>query len=312
MNSTIKLSLIIPVFNEEQNIIKLFNKVIEVINKLTKDYEVIFINDGSTDKSLEIIKDLSVKGDKVRFIDFSRNFGHQLAVMAGLEHCKGKKVVIIDADLQDPPDLIVEMYKKMDEGYDVVYAKRKKRKGENFFKKVTAKIFYRLLSNITSFDIPIDTGDFRIINRRIIEVLKQMPEQHKYLRGQIAWMGFNQTYVEYERKERHAGKTGYSFKKMSRFALDGITSFSDFPLKLATFMGFIVAGIAFLLILYALYSRFIIKDFVPGWASLMLSVLFIGGVQLISIGIIGEYISRIAANGRKRPLYLIKETNINE
>jgi glycosyltransferase involved in cell wall biosynthesis len=246
---------------------------------------------------------------EVRYVDLSRNFGHQIAVTAGLDLCIGDLVVIIDADLQDPPEVIAEMVAKAQSGYDVVYARRIKRKGESFLKKATAKLFYRLLSSITSVDIPIDTGDFRIISRRVVEALKLMPEREKFLRGQIAWIGFDQTFVEYERDERVAGSTGYTWRKMLRFALDGITSFSNFPLKMATFSGFVMSCISFLLMLYALYSRFILKVYEPGWTSLMLSILFIGGIQLLSIGIIGEYVGRISNNVKQRPMYLVKETS---
>ncbi len=304
------LTVIIPIFNEEQNIPTLFNRLKDVVSNLGITHEFIFINDGSRDQSLKLIKELAVKDSNVRYINFSRNFGHQIAVTAGIDASKGETIAIIDADLQDPPELIGEMYNKMKEGYEVVYARRKSRAGESFMKKYTAKMFYRLLAKITSVKIPVDTGDFRIIHRKIVDVLKEMPEQQKYLRGQIAWIGFNQTYIEYDRSERLGGETGYTYKKMMRLALDGITSFSNFPLKFATMAGFVVSGITFLLSLYALYARFVSKDFVPGWTSLILAVLFIGGVQLISIGIIGEYISRLSANVRKRPLYIVSDTNI--
>jgi len=291
----------------------LHQRLTEVIGKITGDYELLFVNDGSRDNTLGLVKDISRQDPHIRYINFSRNFGHQIAVTAGLDHCSGDTIAIIDADLQDPPELIGEMYSKMKgEGYDVVYAKRKARKGETFMKKLTAKVFYRLLQRITSVNIPVDTGDFRIVSRNIVEVLKQMPEQQKYLRGQISWAGYRQTFIEYERQERHAGETGYPYSKMIRFALDGITSFSNFPLKFATVSGIVVSCISFVLILYALFSRFIIKEYVPGWASLMIVVLFMGGIQLLSIGIIGEYISRISANVRNRPLYIIQETNIRK
>jgi dolichol-phosphate mannosyltransferase len=259
---------------------------------------------------MQLIRDLSKNDDAVRFINFSRNFGHQIAVTAGLDASKGEQVVIIDADLQDPPELIAQMRAKMKEGYEVVYARRNKRKGESFLKRWTAKMFYRLLAKITSIEIPLDTGDFRIMDRKIVDVLKQMPEQQKFLRGQISWAGFRQTYITYDRDQRNAGATGYTYKKMMRFALDGITSFSNWPLKVATISGFVVSGITFLIALYALYSRFVTKDYVPGWTSLILAVLFIGGVQLITIGIIGEYISRLSANVRNRPLYVVNDTNV--
>lgn len=304
-----ELSVIIPIYNEQDNIYPLFERLHKVIGQLQCKTEYMFINDGSRDQSLSLIKKLAGENPAVRYIDLARNFGHQVAVTAGLDHCKGEVVVIIDADLQDPPELILDLYKKWKEGFEVVYAKRKSRDGESAFKKGTARLFYRLLKKITSINIPVDTGDFRLIDKKIVEVLRQMPEQQKFLRGQISWIGFNQTYVEYDRDARHAGKTGYTFKKMARLALDGITSFSNWPLKFATIAGFIVSAIAFVMILYALYSRFISRDYVPGWTSLMLAVLFIGGVQLICIGIIGEYISRMSANIRNRPLYIVREKN---
>ncbi len=305
------LSIIIPIYNEEGNIRALFERLKKVVSTLNIDAEYIFINDGSRDKSITLIREMCREDAGIRYIDFSRNFGHQIAVTAGIDYAKGKALVIIDADLQDPPELIVDLYNKWKDGYEVVYAKRKAREGENFLKKFTAKLFYRILKKITSVSIPLDAGDFRIIDRKVVDVLKQMPEQQKFLRGQIPWIGFRQTYVEYDRDARYAGTTGYTYKKMIRFALDGITSLSNLPLKFATFAGFAVSGIAFLLILYALYSRFISKVYVAGWTSLMLAVLFLGGVQLICLGIIGEYMSRLSANVRKRPLYIVNDSNIH-
>ncbi|GAL87219.1 b-glycosyltransferase, glycosyltransferase family 2 protein [Sporocytophaga myxococcoides] len=306
-----EISVIIPIYNEEKNILLLYKRVSDVLQNLNVEYELVFVNDGSKDKSINIICSLAKSDLSVKYIDFSRNFGHQIAVTAGLDKCTGNFIVIIDADLQDPPELIIDLYAKAKQGFEVVYAKRKTRKGENVLKKLTAYVFYRLLAKITSCEIPVDTGDFRIMSRKVLDVLKNMPEQQKYLRGQIAWIGFNQTFVEYDRNERHSGKTGYTYRKMLKFAFDGITSFSNFPLKVASIAGFIVSGIAFIIMLYTLYSRFVSKDFVPGWTSLMLSVMFIGGIQLICMGIIGEYISRIANNVRNRPLYIINETNLN-
>jgi polyisoprenyl-phosphate glycosyltransferase len=304
------LSVVIPIYNEQSNIVHLYERLTGVVKALGVSYEFIFVNDGSKDGSMEAMRRLSEKDNNVKYIDLSRNFGHQIAVSAGLDFSSGKSVVIIDADLQDPPELIADLYKKMREGYQVVYAKRKSRKGESFLKKGTAKLFYRLLGSITSISIPVDTGDFRIVDRKIIDVLKRMPEQQKFLRGQIAWAGFKQTFLEYDRDERLSGQTGYTYKKMIRFALDGITSFSNFPLKFASIVGFFVSAFAFLLILYSLYGQFYLKNNVPGWASLMVSVLFIGGIQLLCIGIIGEYIGRISSNIRNRPLYIVGETNI--
>lgn len=308
------LSVVIPVFNEEANIQVLFERLAKTLQPLElKGAELLFVDDGSDDSTLEKIKQLpSSEMLAVRFIELSRNFGHQVAVTAGLDNSSGDRVVIIDADLQDPPELIPGMLNKMNEGYDVVYARRKNRKGESWLKRSTAKWFYRLLSNITSIDIPLDTGDFRVITKRVVEVLKQMPEREKFLRGQIAWVGFRQTYVEYDRDQRNAGDTGYTWKRMFGLALDGITAFSNFPLKVATISGFIMSFVSFLLMLYALYSRFVLKVYEPGWTSLMLSVLFIGGIQLVAIGIIGEYIGRIGNNVKQRPLYVIKDKSDTE
>lgn len=308
----IDLVVVIPVFNEENNINLLYERLVGVMKSLGNTYRFIFINDGSRDNTLLKLKKLSAKDDHVKYIDLSRNFGHQVAVTAGLHFAHGKRVVIIDADLQDPPELIVEMEKKMNEGWNVVYARRRQRKGESFFKLITARVFYRLLKGITSVDIPVDTGDFRMMDWKVVEVLNKMPEQHKFIRGMVSWVGFKQTYVEYDRDQRHSGTTGYPFKKMLRFAIDGITGFSNVPLKIATWFGFGLSFISFLLIIYTLYAKFVLHDTERGWASLMVSILFIGGIQLICLGLIGEYIVRMDANLRQRPLYIINDTNVNE
>ena len=304
------LSIIIPIYNEADNIQTLYDRLSSVLNQLSRSYELIFINDGSRDQSLPLIKALTERDACVRYIDFSRNFGHQIAVTAGLDLSRGEAVVIIDADLQDPPELIPQLYQKLREGYEVVYARRRSRQGESAAKKFTAKLFYRLLASITHISIPVDTGDFRIVSRKVVNALKQMPEQNKFIRGQISWIGYRQTYLEYDRAERAGGATGYTYSKMIRLALDGITGFSDAPLKFATISGFVVSGIAFVVVLYTLYERFVVHDYEPGWASLMVSILFLGGVQLITVGIIGEYLSRLSANVRQRPLYIISDTNI--
>lgn len=307
-----EISVIIPIFNEEGNIRLLHERLCGVLEKLTGSFELIFVNDGSKDSSMALIKLLASSDRRVKYINFSRNFGHQIAVSAGLDAACGRSVVIIDADLQDPPELIGEMYQKLKEGYEVVYAKRRQREGEGILKKITAKMFYRVLKNITSVEIPLDTGDFRIMDRKVVDVLNGMPEKNKFIRGQISWIGFNQTFVEYDRSGRNTGKTGYTYRKMLRLAMDGITSFSNFPLKVASILGFVVSGISFIIMLYTLYIRFINGDYVQGWTSIMISVLFLGGVQLICIGIIGEYLSRISDNVRDRPLYVVAETNISE
>jgi len=310
--NNIELSIVLPVYNEENNIDLLFTRIISSVEQLKCNYEIIFVNDGSVDNSLEIIINLSKNNPNVKYIDFSRNFGHQIAIYAGMEKSKGNYVVIMDSDLQDPPEEIINLYNTVKQGFDVVHAKRKIRKGETIFKKLTAKIYYRLLRKITKCNIPVDVGDFRIISKKVINILKQMPEQEKYLRGQIAWVGFKQTFVEYDRDQRAEGKTKFSIAKMTKFAIDGITSFSNFPLRFATYLGFFVSIISFVLILWALYQRFIAKEYVQGWTSIILSVLFMGGIMLITIGIIGEYISRMGSNIRKRPLYIINETNLDD
>ncbi len=305
-----EISVVIPVYNEENGLDELYKRLSVSLSTFTKSYELLFIDDGSRDGTFARLRQLVESDHRVRYIKLSRNFGHQVAVSAGLDHCTGKAVVIIDGDLQDPPELIPELYQKYKEGYKVVYARRIIRKGETFFKKFTAKLFYRVLARITVIDIPLDTGDFRLIDRDVVEQLKKMPEKDKFIRGQIAWIGFRQTYVDFERDARKYGKTGYSLRKMIRLAVDGITAFSDFPLKLATTLGFIVSIIAVIIIIYALYSYFILERTITGWSSLIVSTMFIGGIQLITIGIIGEYISRINHNVRNRPLYVVEETNI--
>ncbi len=312
IKTNIELSIVLPVYNEENNIDLLYTRIISSVEQLKCNYEIIFVNDGSIDKSLEKIVNLSKNNQHVKYIDFSRNFGHQIAIYAGMENSKGNYVVIMDSDLQDPPEEIINLYNKVKQGFDVVHARRKQRKGETIFKKLTAKIYYRLLRKITKYNIPVDVGDFRIISKKVINILKKMSEQEKYLRGQIAWVGFKQTFIEYDRDQRAEGKTKYSTSKMTKLALDGITSFSDFPLRFATYLGFFVSIISFVLMLWVLYKRLIVKEYVQGWTSIILSVLFMGGITLITIGIIGEYISRMGNNVRKRPLYIINETNLDD
>jgi polyisoprenyl-phosphate glycosyltransferase len=306
------ISVIIPVYNEEKGLPELYARLRSSVEKVSKDAEFIFVNDASTDGSLGLIRHMAETDKRVRYISFSRNFGHQLAVTAGLEHSKGKVAVIIDGDLQDPPELIPALYEEYRKGFKVVYARRKSRAGESWFKKTTARMFYRLLKRLTHVQIPIDTGDFRLIDRQIVEQLRLMPEPNKFLRGQIAWMGFRQTFVEFDRDARKYGKTGYPLKKMLRFALDGITAFSDVPLKFATAAGFFVSAIALLVILYALFSHFVLNHTITGWTSLIVSSMFIGGIQLFAIGIIGEYIGRINNSVRNRPLYIIEENNVDQ
>lgn len=309
MNEEMKISVVIPIFNEEGNIEEMYRRTSLAIQTISNEYEIIFVNDFSKDNSLPLIKKITLEDKHVQYISFSRNFGHQVAVCAGLDYAKGKAIVVIDGDLQDPPELIPQMYEKYKGGYKVVYAKRSARKGVSIFKNAAYKLFYRILNKLTTIKIPLDTGDFRLIDRVIIEHLKNMPERNKFIRGQIAWIGYKQTCVEYVRDPRLNGKTGYSFSKLMKLALDGITGFSDKPLKIASNMGLIVSLISFVFIVYALISYFVFKTPLHGWTSLMIGISFIGGVQLITLGIIGEYISRINNDVRKRPLYIIEESN---
>jgi dolichol-phosphate mannosyltransferase len=309
----IELSIVVPVYNEELIIEELQRRMVAAAEAITDNYEIIFVNDGSKDGTLLKLKAACDLNPKLHYISFSRNFGHQIAISAGMDYSKGNAIVTIDGDLQDPPELIPEMYGEYQKGYKVIYAKRSKRKGESFFKLVTAKMFYRLMARLVSFDIPLDVGDFRLISRDVLVYLKQMKEYDKYIRGQIAWLGFRSTYVMFERDERRYGKTNYPFSKMLKLAFNGITAFSDSPLKIATGLGFTVCIFSFLVIIYAIYVYIFAHERVlPGWASTIVSITFIGGVQLLCLGMIGEYISRIINNVRDRPLYVIDQTTLEE
>lgn len=271
-------------------------------------WELILIDDGSTDGSTEIIRELAVTDDHIRQVIFARNFGHQLAVTAGLDYARGDTAVIIDADLQDPPEVILDLIARWREGYEVVYAIRAEREGESWFKLVTASIFYRIIYRITDVKIPLDTGDFRLLDRKVVDVLKQMRERHRFLRGMSVWVGFKQTGVEYRRAARFAGETKYPFKKMFKFAWDAVTSFSYLPLQVATYLGFISAGLSILAIPIVAAMRITgTQEAFAGQATTLIAVLFLGGVQLISLGILGEYIGRLYDEARGRPLYIVAE-----
>ncbi|WP_374707021.1 glycosyltransferase family 2 protein [Paenibacillus sp. J31TS4] len=294
-------------FNEEEVIEVTYGRLKEVMDRQGEPYELVFVNDGSRDRTVEIVNRICDGDANVRLINFSRNFGHQVAISAGMDYAQGQAVVVIDADLQDPPEVILEMIKKWKEGYDVVYGKRLKRKGETAFKKVTALLFYRTLRSMTSVDIPVDTGDFRLIDRKVCDVMSRLTEKNRFIRGMVSWVGFNQTSVEYVREERFAGETKYPLKKMIRFALDAITSFSYKPLKLATYLGFALSLFSFVFLLVVLYQRLFTNMTVPGWTSLLASNLLFNGIVLILLGIIGEYIGRIYDESKNRPLYIVKE-----
>lgn len=299
-------SIVVPVFNEAESLSYLYKQVIEVLEKIGEPFELVFVNDGSSDRSYQIMQVLHERDPRVRVIDFSRNFGHQIAISAGLDYARGQAVIIIDADLQDPPEVIPALIACWKNGAEVVYAQRSQRKGETPLKLLTAAAFYHLITHLTSVDIPRDAGDFRLLDRRVVDVLVKMREQHRFMRGLSAWVGFRQKAVPYIRHERFAGTTKYPLRKMISFSLDAITSFSHVPLKLATSFGFILAGISLVGILIAVILR-IFTGAIVGQASTLILVLFLGGIQLIFLGIIGEYLGRIYDEVRARPLYIVRE-----
>jgi polyisoprenyl-phosphate glycosyltransferase len=304
---TVQYSIIAPIFNELGNIPELLRRINEVMDSTGKTWELVMIDDGSTDGSTDLIRELAVVDERVRPVIFARNFGHQIAVTAGLDYSRGAAVVIIDADLQDPPELILEMIEKWKEGNQVVYAIRSEREGETWFKEFTASLFYRLIYRITDVDIPLDTGDFRLLDRKVVDVMGQMRERHRFLRGMSVWVGFKQTGVEYKRSARFTGETKYPLKKMVKFATDAITSFSYFPLQLAMYLGFISAGVSILVIPIVIFMRLAGSQAFFGQASTLVAVLFLGGVQLISLGILGEYVGRLYDEAKGRPLYITSE-----
>lgn len=301
-------SIIAPVFNEAENLPVLYRRVKEVMDTTGEAWELLLVDDGSKDGSTEIIRDLAKRDPCIRPVIFARNFGHQIAVTAGLDYSRGKAVVIIDADLQDPPEVILDLIKKWKEGYEVVYAVRAEREGETWFKTFTASLFYRLIYRITEVKIPLDTGDFRLMDRKVVSVVNSMRERHRFLRGMSAWVGFKQIGVPYKRAARFSGTTKYPFKKMLRLALNAITGFSYFPLQVATYLGFIAAGISIIAIPVVVISRLAGGPiFFGGQATTLISVLFLGGVQLICVGILGEYIGRIYDEVKGRPLYIVSQ-----
>src|SRR5512138_77567 len=304
----ITYSIVAPIYNELENLPQLYRRIKEVMDSTGEPWELILVDDGSTDGSTDAIREL-VKKDKkhVRSVIFARNFGHQIAITGGWDYARGEAVVIIDADLQDPPELILEMIKKWKEGYEVVYAVRAEREGESWFKLWTASLFYRIIYRITDVKIPLDTGDFRLMDRKVVNVLKKMRERHRFPRGMSAWVGFRQIGVEYKRAARLAGETKYPFKKMVRLALNAITGFSYFPLQVATFFGFFSAGLAILAIPVVIYLRVAGIPQFTGQATTLIAVLFLGGVQLISLGILGEYIGRLYDEAKGRPLYIVRQ-----
>ncbi|PFR92998.1 glycosyltransferase family 2 protein [Priestia megaterium] len=307
MSSIVKYSIVVPVYNEEEVIHETYRRLTEVMRSTKEAYELLFVNDGSRDRTAEIIKEYSEQDPAVVLLDFARNFGHQIAITAGMDYARGEAVVVIDADLQDPPELILEMIEQWKQGFDVVYAKRTKRKGETYFKKQTAAMFYRFLRAMTDIDIPLDTGDFRLLDRKVCNQMNSIQEKNRFVRGLVSWVGFKQIAVEYERDERLAGESKYPLKKMLKLSMDGITSFSYKPLKLASYAGVTLSGIGFIYLLVVLYLKLFTDSTITGWSSLIVIQLFFSGIILIILGMIGEYIGRIYDETKNRPLYIVRE-----
>ena len=306
-STTPKYSIIAPVFNEVETLEAFYLELSRVMTTTKQPWELLLVDDGSTDGSTEFILGLAQDVKNVFPIIFARNFGHQIAVTAGMDYARGDAVIIIDADLQDPPSVITELITKWQEGYQVVYAVRREREGEGWLKLATASVFYRLISSITDVNIPLDTGDFRLLDRRVVDVMKNMRERQRFLRGMSAWVGFKQTGVHYDRKARYAGQTKYPFRKMLKLAVNAVTSFSYFPLQMATYLGFFCAGLSILAIPVVAFMRLSNQEAFFGQATTLISVLFLGGVQLIFLGILGEYVGRIYDEAKGRPLYILRE-----
>jgi glycosyltransferase involved in cell wall biosynthesis len=302
------LSVVVPAYNEAEVLPTTHRRLIDALGGLEGvDLEILYVDDGSKDGTREVLQGLQRQDPRVRVIRFSRNFGHQMAVTAGVEHASGDAVVLIDADLQDPPELIPEMLKRWREGYGVAYGVRAVREGESTFKRWTAMAFYRVLNRLTDTAIPLDTGDFRLMDRRVVNALRNMPERDRFVRGMVSWVGFRQVGVPYPRAARLAGESKYPLFKMVRFAIDGIASFSVRPLRLATWMGLLSAFVALCGIIYAILVRALSHHWVAGWAATFVAILFVGGIQLVSVGVIGEYVGRIYGEVKRRPLYVVDE-----
>ncbi|MDM5237015.1 glycosyltransferase [Bacillus cereus] len=302
------ISVVVPMYFEEEVAQECYTRLKSVMLQNNINYEFVFVNDGSTDRTMDILSEIAANDYRTKIVNFARNFGHQIAVTAGIAAAKGDAIVIIDADLQDPPEVIPELIAKWEEGYEVVYAKRKQRKGETWFKLLTAKYFYKFLNYMSDIDIPKDTGDFRIIDRKVADVFNQMTERNRFIRGMMSWVGFRQTYVEYERDERFAGETKYPLKKMIKFASDGIIAFSTKPLRIVMSLGLLSVLISIIVLLYTITVKIIGNDTQTGWASIMVAITFFSGIQLLGLGIVGQYIARIYDESKNRPIYIVKET----
>ena len=302
------ISIVVPCLNEQEVLRETNRRLLAVLEQLPLKFEILYVDDGSTDATPDILREFQALDERIRVVRFSRNFGHQLAITAGLEHASGDAVAIIDADLQDPPEVLADFVAKWMDGFDVVYGVRAEREGETAFKRGSAKLFYRVIGRLSDTEIPVDTGDFRLMSRQVVDALLAMPERDRFVRGMVSWLGFSQVAIPYRREARAAGVTKFSLFKMMRFATDGVVSFSTLPLRLATWVGFAASGIAILGILITVIERLLgVEGLVRGWASLLVAILFLGGVQLICMGIIGEYVGRIYGEAKRRPLYVVKE-----
>ena len=308
MNERQLLSVVVPCYNEQEVIEQTHGRLVDALSKIGIDYEILYVNDGSRDETAAILRRIAAGDARVRLVLFSRNFGHQMAVTAGIDHARGDAVVLIDADLQDPPEVIAEMVGAWRNGADVAYGVRTLRRGETWFKRATARAFYRVIHRMSEVRIPQQAGDFRLMDRRVVDALRRLPEQDRYLRGMVSWVGFRQVPIPFERQPRAAGETKYPLAKMLRFAIDGILSFSQKPLRIATWLGLFSALLAFTGIVWVLVVRLWWGQWVEGWASLLTAVLFLGGIQLICIGILGEYVGRIYREVKGRPLYIVADT----
>ncbi|HEY1691333.1 MAG TPA: glycosyltransferase family 2 protein [Polyangiaceae bacterium] len=302
------LSLVLPIYNEEEVIPELDRRLQEFLAKLALPAEVVFVNDGSRDRSMELLRDAAGRDARYRVLSFARNFGHQTAITAGVDYARGEAVVVMDADLQDPPEIVLEMVAKWRQGFDVVYGRRRKREGESWFKLVTARVFYRVFAAMIPIEVPLDTGDFRLMSRRVVVALRSLRETHRFVRGMVSWVGFKQTEVLYDRPGRFAGDTKYPLRKMVRFALDGITSFSVLPLRFATYVGMLTIVASLGVVVWALVSKYALHHVVEGWTGLMIVVAVLASVQLLMIGILGEYVGRIYEEVKRRPLYVLGDT----
>jgi dolichol-phosphate mannosyltransferase len=302
------LSLVLPIYNEEDVIPVLHRTLQDFLAKLALDAEVIFVNDGSRDGSMALLRELAAEEARYRVVSFARNFGHQTAITAGVDFARGEAVVVMDADLQDPPEVVLAMVAKWREGFDVVYGRRRKREGETWFKLVTARWFYRIFAAMIPNEVPLDTGDFRLMSRNVVVALRSLRETHRFVRGMVAWVGFRQTELLYDRPARIAGETKYPLRKMVRFALDGITSFSILPLRFSTYLGMVMSVASIGVVVWALLAKYVFQRVVQGWTTIVIIVAFLASVQLLMIGILGEYVGRIYEEVKRRPLYIVGET----